>query len=284
MPYDLANYDQTGIATPISVLAESEAVELCDRVAAFRASGCEDTALALKTSPHLLFPWLYDLATRPSVLDAVEKILGPDLLIWSSEFFIKDPNDGGYVSWHQDSTYWGLEPNTIATAWIALAPSTPQSGCMRVAPGSHTLSQLPHQDTFEEKNLLSRGQEVAVDISGMEVLDVVLKPGEMSLHHVEIVHGSNPNRSPSPRVGFIVRFIPTSVRQVGGRTVATLVRGNDKYGHFDLTGAPDGELTEKAWETVIDAKARMNRILMETAEQESSHASHQDDVGGKAAS
>ncbi len=265
MAYDLAGYDDNGIATPLRVLEEAEAEALGERVMAARRSGQQDIELALQTNPHLLFPWLFDLATSASVLDAVEQVLGPDLLIWSSQFFLKDSGDGGYVSWHQDSTYWGLEPNTITTAWIALSPSTPESGCMRVAPGSHALDQLPHSDTFKEGNLLSRGQEIAVDVSQMETLDVVLLPGEMSLHHVQLVHGSEPNKSSRPRIGFVVRFIPTSVRQMGGRTCATLVRGKDTYNHFDLLEAPDGELTEKAWNTAKDAKARMQDILMASA-------------------
>jgi len=204
----------------------------------------------------------------------VEQILGPDLLIWSSQFFTKDPGDGGFVSWHQDSTYWGLEPNTITTAWIALTRSIPESGCMQVVPRSHLMDQLPHSDTFAEGNLLSRGQEIAVDVSEMDTIDVVLQPGEMSLHHVQLVHGSQPNRASWPRLGFVVRYIPTSVRQVGGRTRATLVRGEDRYNHFELTAPPDGELTETGWQTVNDARDRMNAILMQTANQKSRHAIH----------
>ncbi len=274
MSYDLESYPENGIATPVRVIEESEAERLKEKVMTVRSSGNPDAELALQTSPHLLFPWLFDLATRPSILDAVEQLLGPDILIWSSQFFIKDPGDGGFVSWHQDSTYWGLEPNTITTAWIALAPSTPESGCMQVAPGSHLKDQLPHKDTFEENNLLSRGQEIAVDVSKMKTIDVVLNPGEMSLHHVAMVHGSEPNVSSMARIGFVVRYIPTSVRQIGGRTRATLVRGQDVFNNFELTDPPDGELTEKGWRTVKDAKARMTKILMKTAEQDSLHDSH----------
>ncbi|NQW01524.1 MAG: phytanoyl-CoA dioxygenase family protein [Rhodospirillales bacterium] len=274
MSYDLERYQENGIATPIPVIGNAQAADICARVQAFRASGDSRADLALQASPHLLFPWLYALATGSRVLDAVEQILGPDLLIWSSQFFIKDPGDGGFVSWHQDSTYWGLEPLTIASAWIALAPSTPESGCMQVAPGSHNLDQLPHKDTFAPGNLLSRGQEIAVDISGMETLDVVLQPGEMSLHHVALVHGSQANRSTWSRIGFVVRYIPTSVRQLGGRTRATLVRGEDRYNHFQLTEPPVGELTDQSWAIAMDAKARMAAILMQSAAQKSRYASH----------
>jgi non-heme Fe2+,alpha-ketoglutarate-dependent halogenase len=274
MPYGLEGYDESGIATPIRVLPQADAEAIGERVMAARKPGDADIELAFRTSPHLLFPWLYDLATLPSVLDPVERILGPDLLIWSSQFFTKDPGDGGFVSRHQDSTYWGLEPNTITTAWIALTRSIPESGCMQVVPRSHLMDQLPHSDTFADGNLLSRGQEISVDVSEMETIDVVLQPGEMSLHHVQLVHGSQPNQANWSRLGFVVRYIPTSVRQMGGRTRATLVRGEDRYNHFELTGPPDGELTETGWQIVNDARDRMNAILMQTAGQESRHAIH----------
>ncbi|MBT3702404.1 MAG: phytanoyl-CoA dioxygenase family protein [Alphaproteobacteria bacterium] len=274
MAWDLDQYDQNGIAMPIRVLPETEAEAIGERVLAVRKSGDDKTAQVLNTSPHYLFPWLYDLATHAKVLDAVEKVLGPDLLIWSSQFFTKDPGDGGYVSWHQDSTYWGLEPNTITTAWIALTPSTPTSGCMQVAPGSHNLDQLPHKDTFNEGNLLSRGQEIQVDVERMETIDVVLSPGEMSLHHVQLVHGSEPNVSSRPRMGFVVRYIPTSVRQLGGRTRAMLVRGEDAFNHFELTSPPTGERTEEGWYAVRDSTARLSAIVMASADQESRHESH----------
>lgn len=275
MGYDVSDYTQNGIVMPIRVLSEERAGELADQVMAVRQSGDERAELSLQRGPHYLYPWLFELATSDAVLDAVEKILGPNILIWSSQFFMKDPGDGGYVSWHQDSTYWGLEPNTVTTAWIALTPSTVESGCMKVAPGTHLQQQLPHVDTFDEGNMLSRGQEVQVDASNLTTADVILKPGEMSLHHVQLVHGSDPNVSSWPRLGFVVRYIPTSVRQVGGRTRAVLARGEDTFNHFELTPAPDGELTELGWQNVTDASERMNAILMQTAGQPSQHTSHQ---------
>lgn len=275
MRYGISDYEQNGIALPIRVLSEERATELTEKVIAVRQSTDERAELSLQHGPHYLYPWLYDLATDGAVLDAVEKILGPDILIWSTQFFMKDPGDGGYVSWHQDSTYWGLEPNTVTTAWIALTPSTVESGCMKVAPGTHLQQQLPHVDTFDDGNMLSRGQEVQIDASQMKTADVVLKPGEMSLHHVQLVHGSDPNVSSWPRLGFVVRYIPTSVRQIGGRTRAVLARGEDTFNHFELTPAPDGELTELGWHTALDATDRMNSVLMKTADQSSQHAGHQ---------
>ena len=124
-----------------------------------------------------MFPWLYDLTLNNQVLDAVETVLGPDILVWSAGFFHKDAASKDFVSWHQDSTYWGLEPPDIVTAWIALTPSLPESGCMRVVPGSHKKGQIRHTDTFSDGNLLSRGQQVNVEVDEETAHDIALQPG-----------------------------------------------------------------------------------------------------------
>ena len=166
-------------------------------------------------------------------------ILGPNVLCWASGFFWKPAKDPAFISWHQDSTYWGLSHADICTAWIALTPSTAESGCMQVVPGTHHREQVAHRDTFADNNLLSRGQEIAVEVDPADVVDVELQPGEMSLHHVRLFHGSEPNRSDEPRIGFAVRYIPTYIRQTAGaRDSATLVRGVDDFGHFDPEPRP----------------------------------------------
>ena len=259
-PYPLENYGEAGLAAPIQVLPTAEAEALAAKVLAAEAT--EAGAQALRSFAHLQFPWLYDLATHERVLDAVETVLGPDLLIWAAEFFIKPAQSGSYISWHQDSTYGGLEPATITTAWIALTPSVEESGCLMVAPGTHKMAQLPHADSFAADNLLSRGQEVQVDVSTLETTHVELEPGQMSLHHVQLVHGSEPNRASWPRLGFAVRFIPTSVRQRGGRTLVVLARGEDRFGHFDLAPRPEADLTPEAVAIAADAQARLKAITM----------------------
>ena len=259
--FSLENFTQAGISTPIRVLSKTDAAILRDRVQAARKTG-DRAESCLRKNTHLAFPFLFDLAMSQPVLDAVEQVIGPDILVWSSGFFIKDAGDGAFVSWHQDSTYWGLEPPDIVTAWIALTPSTVQSGCLKVVPGSHLMEQLPHADTFGDGNLLSRGQEVAIDVSQMQTADVELQPGEMSLHHVMLVHGSDANRSDWPRLGYAIRFIPTHVRQLGGRTFAVLARGKDRYGHFDLVGKPDSEMSPKALALADEADLRIAQIVM----------------------
>ena len=138
------------------------------------------------------------MCRNPRILDAVEGVIGPNILVWGANFFLKEPRSDAYVSWHQDATYWGLEPADIVTAWVALTPSTVESGCMRVVPGTHSDGILAHRETWADDNLLSRGQEIAVDVDLDKVVDVVLKPGEMSLHHVKIAHNSEPNRAAHP--------------------------------------------------------------------------------------
>jgi len=202
---------------------------------------------ALRSKPHLLFPWANELIRHPAILDAVEDLLGPNLLVWSSSFFIKEAHDPSYVSWHQDSTYWGLSHPDVVTAWVALSKSVVENGCMRVIPGSHLKDQLPHKDTFAENNLLTRGQEVLVEVDPDEAVDVELQPGEFSIHHVRLVHGSDPNNSAHRRIGYAIRYIPTYVRQTEGpRDCATLVRGVDDYHHFETEIVPKVDLDPDA--------------------------------------
>jgi ectoine hydroxylase-related dioxygenase (phytanoyl-CoA dioxygenase family) len=198
--------------------------------------------------PHLILPWADQIIRHPRILDAVEQLIGPNIFCWGSQFFAKDAGDNAYVSWHQDGNYWGLSSIDVVTAWVALTPSTLTSGCMNVVPGTQN-RHAQHIDTYAEDNLLSRGQEIAVKVSPEEVVPIELQPGQMSLHHVMIFHGSEPNKSDHPRVGFAIRYVPTHVRQTAGdRDSAILVRGIDEYHHFEHETAPDAEFSDVALE------------------------------------
>jgi len=246
-PAQIERFNRDGVLFPIRCFPESA---MDGYAAKFAAAEERDGGKLLKRhneKPHLLMRWLNDLIRAPEILDPVADLIGPDILVWQSGFFAKKPGDGGFVSWHQDSTYWGLSSPDVVSAWIAFTPSNPSNGCMRVVPGSHTRDQLPHADTFGGDNMLSRGQEVAVEVKESDALDIVLKPGEMSLHHVRIIHGSKANTGAMPRIGFTVRYIPTHVRQVSGaRDSATLVRGTDKYGHFEHEPIPRADFDAEA--------------------------------------
>ena len=260
---EVASYRERGIHFPIRALPSAEA----DALAAKFQASAEPIKGRVNQKPHLLFPWLNALVRDPRIVDAVEDVLGPDIWCWGSQFFAKPAGDPAYTSWHQDGTYWGLSSQDVVTAWVALTPSTRQSGCMQVVPGTHH-EQVRHEDKFDEKNMLSRGQEIAVTVDPATVVDIELTPGEMSLHHVLLFHGSEPNRAAHPRIGFAIRYVATHVRQRSPiRESATLVRGTDTYGHFEPERAPEGDMHPDAVARHSEIIERQLRILYEGAQQ-----------------
>jgi non-haem Fe2+, alpha-ketoglutarate-dependent halogenase len=235
----LEAYQQHGVLFPLPVLSDSEAAVFRAKLEELESQYGGRLPARINRKPHLLLTSLNKLIRDAHILDAVEDVLGPNILCWGSGFFIKNANDPARVTWHQDSTYWGLSKPDVVTAWVAFTDSTIENGCMRVVPGTHTLQQLPHRDTFAPDNLLSRGQEIAVNIDESKAVDVVLSAGQMSLHHVLLVHGSEPNSSARRRIGFAIRYVPTYVKQLANvRDSATLVRGIDAYSHFLLEPVP----------------------------------------------
>jgi non-haem Fe2+, alpha-ketoglutarate-dependent halogenase len=170
----------------------------------------------------LVYTWAQELIRHPKILDAVEDVIGPDILAWQSVFFTKDRRRRTTSAGTRTSPTGAFEAEgDVVTAWVALSPSTVQSGCMRVVPGTHRREVVPHADTFSERNMLSRGQEIAVEVDEAHAVDLVLQPGQMSLHHVKIFHGSHQNRAQHRRIGFAIRYLPPHI-QVGA-DAATLV-------------------------------------------------------------
>lgn len=258
----IRRYRDQGYLAPIRALSEAEAGGVRRRLESFEASAGA-RATVLRSKPHLLFTWLADLVRHPGILDPVEAVIGPNILCWGSSFFIKAAHDASFVSWHQDSTYWGLEPPEIVTAWVAISDSTAANGAMRVVPQTHLTDQMPHRDTFDPRNLLSRGQEIAVAVDERAAVMLELAPGEMSMHHVRLIHGSDPNPSPRRRIGFAIRYLPTHVRQVAGpRDTATLVRGADRFGHFAPEPRPAADLDAAACAAHAAATGQQAAILM----------------------
>ncbi len=238
----IAQYREQGFVSPIRVMSAEAAAEYRRRLEAFEASAGGPLGGDLRHKSHLLFTWLSELIRHDKILDAVEDLYGPDLLCWSTNFFIKEKTNPAFVSWHQDSTYWGLSRPDVVSAWVAFTPANAGNGAMQVIPGTHNIDQIPHRDTFAKHNLLTRGQEVAVEVDRSKAVTIALEPGEMSLHHVRLVHGSPPNTSNDRRIGFAIRYVPTSVSQIAGADSATLVRGSDTYHHFELEPRPARDL------------------------------------------
>jgi ectoine hydroxylase-related dioxygenase (phytanoyl-CoA dioxygenase family) len=255
-----------GYCAPVRVLSREQARRYRAALEHHEAKTGEPLQGNWRHKTHLLFTWADELVRHPKVLDAIEDVLGPDILCWTTNFFIKEASSPGFVSWHQDSTYWGLEPDDVVTAWIAFTDVTEENGYMQVIPGSHKIDQLPHVDTFHRDNLLSRGQEIAVEVDRSKAVGLPLSAGEMSLHHIKLVHGSDANRSDDRRIGLAIRYIPTHVRQTKVRDSAMLVRGTDRYGHFDAEPPPRADLDEAALAAHADAVARQVKALYQGTE------------------
>ncbi|WP_397543539.1 phytanoyl-CoA dioxygenase family protein [Roseovarius salis] len=235
----VARYREDGYLHPIDIMPPDEAAGLRAELEALEAEWLDNgLPLPLNTykriNAHAVIPLAHRVAADPRVLDVVEGILGPDILIWSTEFFIKEPGTKSVVSMHQDLTYWGFGAvENLVTAWIALSPATPQSGCMDFVRGSHRNPILPHEDTDDENNLLSRGQEIRVEVAQEDRVPAILQPGQVSLHHGLMIHGSGPNSSDDRRIAVAVRFCsPEIAQQVAEKDYAILARGADRTGNF----------------------------------------------------
>jgi non-heme Fe2+,alpha-ketoglutarate-dependent halogenase len=260
-PDQVRAYWRAGYLAPVRAFAEEEATDLRRRLEAHEAKAGAPLQGKWRIKTHLLFTWADQMVHHPAILDAVEDVIGPNILCWTTNFFMKEPESRGFVSWHQDAAYWGLDPEEVVTAWVALTHSNPVSGCMKVIPGSQTRSHIPHVDTFHQDNLLTRGQEIAVKVDEAKAVDLILRPGEISLHDIKMVHGSAPNRSNDRRIGFAIRYLPTHVRQTQGADSAVLVRGVDEYRHFDPEPRPRSDLDEAALAAHAQACERKFAVL-----------------------
>lgn len=240
-------YRRDGFVSPVSVLATGEAADYRRRFESYEAATGDWYPSSKGQKIYLLQTWAAELASHPALLDAVEAVIGPDILVWGCSLFIKEPGDTTYVSWHQDSTYWGLSETDVVSGWIALSPATRESGCMKMIPGSQAWDQAPHIDTLEKDNLLTRGQEIALDVDESQAAYLELKPGEASLHNVRTTHGSSPNRGDDRRIGLAIRYLAPHVRQVkADQDSAWLVRGGDADGHFVHETPPKGDMDPAA--------------------------------------
>jgi non-haem Fe2+, alpha-ketoglutarate-dependent halogenase len=238
----LTQYEREGAVFPIKTLSSEEVTYFKSEFESLTKNCGTQKRLE---NLHLFFEWAYRLATHDAVLDSIQDVLGEDILVYSTLVLYKPPRDLSYVSWHQDSVYSGWHLTPSISAWIALTPSNSANGCMRVIPKSHKRGLLTHINVGDEANLLKRGEQVAT-VNEAEALDVVLQPGEMSLHHNTIVHGSNPNTSDGPRLGFIVRFVTDQITNRGRPMLRA--RGKADCSHLILTEPPPGTDQQTAFE------------------------------------
>ena len=259
-------YERDGFAFPVDVVSASEAQEIRNdlELAELDLAGDPEKLMLLRSYPDRLLPSFDRLIRNTRLIDVVTPILGPDLMVWSSGLFIKEADSSKIVTWHQDLNYWGLDSVSEITAWVALSPSTIESGCMRFVPGSHTRQIVPHTDTYDDNNLLSRGQEIAVEVDNSDGVDVILRSGQASLHHGHLFHSSGPNTTVDRRIGSAIRYISTSMKQNSGdRSLVALVSGEDHYKHFTVAGPPRGRLAEEDFDLCRHDAEIKRRVLYE---------------------
>lgn len=243
----IAQYHRDGFFAPVRVMDTDTAADFRKKFEAYEAAHDGWYEMSKGQKLYLLQTWARDLGSHPGVLDAVEDVLGPNLMVWGLSLFIKDAHSPSYVSWHQDSTYWGLSKPDVVTAWIALSPANRKSGCMKMMPGTHKWEQIEHKDTLAKENLLTRGQEIAVDVDEDKAAYLELEPGEISLHNIRTVHASAPNQSDDRRIGIAVRFIAPDVKQINADgDSAWLVRGEDTHGNFIHETPPAADMDDAA--------------------------------------
>ncbi|MEZ5926792.1 MAG: phytanoyl-CoA dioxygenase family protein [Hyphomicrobiaceae bacterium] len=250
-----AAYERDGFISPVAIISQTEALEHRRRLEAAEA---KIGPLHYKTKVHTILRSAYELATHPNVLDVVEALLGPNILLHNVTYIVKEPGSKSHVSWHQDLTYWGFNSDDQVSLWLALSPATEESGCMRMIAGSHTQGMVRHETTQDETNVLLQGQTVR-DVHEENSILCPLSPGEASFHHGWTLHASMPNRSADRRIGLNVQYFATHVRQVKAvRDSAILVRGRDDYGYYepDIPAAADLEPSALARQEALERRYR----------------------------
>jgi non-haem Fe2+, alpha-ketoglutarate-dependent halogenase len=268
-PAQIDQYDREGYLFPVDCLTPDEVRYYRTQLEDFEHEQGDTFGKLpdlVRSKSHLLFTWMDELVRHPKVLDAVESIIGPNILLYHLTSWLKEPNEPSHVSWHQDGTYFGLEPAEQITAWIALTDSTQEMGCIKLLPGTHIIGQKPHRDTSAPGNLLSRGQTIEHRLDYSKYVLMPLKAGQVSLHHTHAVHCSEPNLTNQRRIGIGVSYIPTHCRLVNeeARVTAALVRGRDEYGHFDLEPRPTGDFdaqSRAAHTAAVERFFESNRLL-----------------------
>jgi len=270
----IERYWQNGFLCPIPAISAQQCEDWRAELEAIESDWLDNglpRALNVykRVNAHLVMPLAYEIAAHSAILDVVEGILGPDVLLYSTEFLIKEPHTKHVVTMHQDLAYWGLgEIDGILTAWLALTPATPQSGCMDFVKGSHKSPIIPHEDSFDELNLLSRGQEIKVNVAEEDKSSGALATGEMSLHHGLMIHGSGANTSDDRRIGVVMRFLSPHVKKPNNAPdYGVAMRGNCDTGNFTLCHAPKGLFNPEDLLIYEEIRTEQAKVMMAGAEE-----------------
>lgn len=265
-------YWADGYLFPIDVYDANEAAEYRAEFEKMEAKWLDNglplpLATYKRVGSNIVMPLADHIAHHPGILDVVEGVLGPDIMVYSAEFFIKEPRTTHIVSMHQDLTYWGLGAiDGLVTVWAPLSPATRASGCMDFVRGSHKNPILDHEDTFDKNNMLSRGQEVKVNVKDEDKTAIELQPGQISLHHGLTIHGSGPNSSHDRRIACVIRYIRPDMAQQSGRAdYATLARGADRFGNFRPARRPQDYFEPEALDLYEEIREAQRQNTMNDA-------------------
>ena len=232
----LKQYQDEGFVSPINIFSKEKAKEVRNEIEFIEKKIPEELEKSGRYNAHLISPLLDKVTHNSKILDAVESLIGENILVCGTTLFIKNPHEKGFVSYHQDAKYIGLEPHNWVTAWVAITDSNEKNGCMRMWSGSHKDDLKEHDQKFNEGNLLTRGQTVK-NVPKDKTTPLVLKAGQMSLHHPTVVHGSGINKSNDRRIGFVIQsYISTNVKQILGKNSVQLARGIDEYNFHEKIG------------------------------------------------
>ena len=267
-PNQIEQYNTEGYVTPIQIMDAAEAEVLRANLEAAEAARGGNLEPSQRSKAHLLFKWLDDLIRDARVLEPIEQLIGPNILCWNTLFWIKEAQSPSFVSWHQDTKYWGLSSDRVITAWLALSSASLDAGCMRVMPRTHIGDVLPHDDRYHKNNLLTRGQQITEGVDDNRAIAMPLQVGEMSLHNYRLAHASGPNNTNDCRIGVSMHFMPTETGQIASDwDSAALVRGEDTHGNFIHTPIPSGDFDATAMAFHAKASQALNKIVYAGAEE-----------------
>ena len=240
----LKQYKDDGFVSPINIFSKEKAKEIREEIELIENKIPTELEKSGRYNAHLISPLLDEVTHNSKILDAVESLIGRNILVCGTTLFIKNPNEKGFVSYHQDAKYIGLEPHNWVTAWVAITDSNEKNGCMRMWSGSHKDNLKEHDEKFNEGNLLTRGQTVK-DVPKEKTTPLILNAGQMSLHHPTIVHGSDLNKSDDRRIGFVIQsYIGTNVKQILGKNGVQVARGVDEFNYHEKIDRPKSLLNK----------------------------------------
>ena len=264
----LKDYEDHGFVAPINVLTLEEATKIKEEIEYIEKKWPDELIGLGRNNVHYISPIFDQVCHNSKILDAVESIIGKDILVGGTTLFIKDTGKKDFVSWHQDAKYIGFEPHNWVTAWLAITDANEENGCMRMWSGSHKEKIKKHKDTFNENNLLTRGQTVQ-NVPLEDTTPNILKAGQLSLHHPMIVHGSGSNKSNTRRIGFVIQsYIGTNVDQVIGKVYVQQARGKDNFKYHEHTKRPSELMSKEDINIRIKANNELSKIFYNDAKKQ----------------